>query len=251
MTEQELFYPVAAIRIGEYVFDQGIAWSICSDIRDLADWGKLRLTKEFQNNITINPEEEVTVYQGYGTQLKQTFRGIVVKAYNNAAGENEILFKDMSYRMEKVIINHTFLHVTPQELIRYGLSAAGITDYYLADTAYQAKTRIPVMRQRLPAVLKLVENMWELQDVNKGFVNGTFYWGTWPETEIAEFVYGYNVISLNRTNGLWELETVCQPDIQVGQNISITHPKVSGTYRVIRIVTAMSDKGFIRCRLYF
>lgn len=188
MTEKELFYPSAAIRIGEYVFDRGISWTVCSDTRELTDWGKLTFTREFRDNLSIQKGDAVAVYQGYGTQLQQTFLGQVVKAYNNAGGEDEILFKDKAYLMEKTVINHTFLQATPQELIRYGLSAAGVTEYRLAETAYQPKARVPFLQQALPAVLKRIDTLWGLKDVYRGFIKGIFYWGLQPEAAIIDVV---------------------------------------------------------------
>lgn len=251
MTQEELFYPVVKVQIGEYCFQHGVVVAIYSDSREPVDWGKLKFTKEFRDRITIASGDEVTIYQGYGSRLQQTFKGIVVKPYNSASGENEILFKDRMHCLEKVFINNTFRHVSPQEIIRYGLAAAGIMEYRLSETAYQAKERVPVLQKNMIGVLQQISSIWGIDQVKAGFINGIFYWGEFPERKAAVFAYGNNIIALNRANGMWELETVCQPDVQKGQTVLVQHPKISGMFEVIRVVTFVTDKGFVRCRIYF
>lgn len=250
MTAKDLFYPGLMIKIGDYIFTQGVAIETYSDSRELIDWGKVKFTKEYQPKISLSAGQEIAIFLGYGGQMDKVFAGVIIKPYNGAAGADEILFKDNACRLQRVIIHNTFRDVTPQDIIQYGLAAAGITDYQLTEDTYPQKARVPILQQDMLGVLKHINALWGI-NVTGGFIKGIFYWGVTPEAKIYTFTYGQNILSLSRASGLWELTTVCMPDIQPGQSIAVEHPKVSGIYPVVRMVHTTTDRGFIRCRLYF
>ena len=100
-------------------------------------------------------------------------------------------------------------------------------------------------------VLKQINAAWGL-DIKSSFIKGVFYWGEIPkQTEILEFEYANNIISLNLVNGLWELVTVSIPSLQHSQKIQVTHPRLSGIFETEKIIFMTNDAGFIRTRIYF
>ena len=76
--------------------------------------------------------------------------------------------------------------------------------------------------------------------------------GRKPEQKkVTVFEYGVNVLTLTRSGGVWELETVSVPWVKHSHKISIEHPKISGEFEVKKVITKTDDSGFIRTSIYF
>lgn len=251
MKSQELFYPELAVNIGSYTFSQGIGIDAYSNKKAAYDWAKIRFTKEFQENILLNSRDVVSLQLGYNGETTEVFSGLVTKAYNRAADENQILIKDRMLLLEDIVITNTFLDITPQEMIEFGLKKAGITDYVLSNKTYQPKKVLPIAQKNMVDVLKQINNLWGI-DILSYFVCGTFYWGEKPKQEkVYQFEYGNNIISLERKNSLWELSTVAVPFVQHSMLIKIVHPNISGTFEIEKMSFTTNENGFIRTKLYF
>jgi len=79
-----------------------------------------------------------------------------------------------------------------------------------------------------------------------------FYWDEKPaQQKVYTFEYGVNIISLNRTGGVWELETVSAPFVRHSHKINLIHPRISGEFEVSKVVSTTNDSGFIRTYIYF
>ena len=50
-------------------------------------------------------------------------------------------------RLEGVTISETFLDVTPQEIVRYLLEVAGISNFQISQEVYQPKKVVPVAQK--------------------------------------------------------------------------------------------------------
>ncbi|MDR2024019.1 MAG: serine/arginine repetitive matrix protein 2 [Hungatella sp.] len=251
MATVELFYPDIGVQLGSWALKKGIEIEVCSDEESYFDWAKVRFTPEFQDVISIAKKETGSIYLGYDGVLEEIFQGYVTKPYNGGSMMDEILLKDEMILLEETIISETFLDTTPQELVQYCLSAAGITKYQISGQIYQPRKVVPIYSKNAISVLKELNSIWGISE-KFFFSGGTFYWGDVPEQEtVYQFEYGVNILSLSRVLGSWELETVSAPFIKHSHKIQITHPKLTGEFEVKKVVFRTNETGFIRTTINF
>ncbi len=247
----ELFYPGIGIQIGAYSIKKGIEIETCSDAESYFDWAKIRFTDPYQTQIGIAKGDEMSIYLGYSGIMEEVFTGYVSSPYNRAQGKNEILAKDEMQRLEGVTISETFLDVTPQEIVRYLLEVAGISNFQISQEVYQPKKVVPVAQKNGIQVLEEIRRLWQIQK-RFYFSGGVFYWCTNPEQKQTYlFEYGSNIIRLERSMGSWELETVSMPFIHHSQTIKVIHPAYTGSALVKKVLFKTNDAGFIRTYITF
>lgn len=247
----ELFYPGIGVQIGAYSIKKGIEIETCSDVESYFDWAKIRFTDPYQTQIGITKGDEMSIYLGYSGIMEEVFTGYVSSPYNRAQGKNEILAKDEMQRLEEVTISETFLDVTPQEIVRYLLEVAGISNFQISQEVYQPKKVVPVAQKNGIQVLEEIRRLWQIQK-RFYFSGGVFYWCTDPEQKQTYlFEYGSNIIRLERSMGSWELETVSMPFIHHSQTIKVIHPAYTGSALVKKVLFKTNDAGFIRTYITF
>lgn len=247
----ELFYPGIGVQIGAYSIKKGIEIETCSDAESYFDWAKIRFTDPYQTQIGIAKGDEMSIYLGYSGIMEEVFTGYVSSPYNRAQGKNEILAKDEMQRLETVTISETFLDVTPQEIVRYLLASAGITNFQISQEVYQPKKVVPVAQKNGIQVLEEIRRLWQIRK-RFYFSGGVFYWCTDPEQKQTYlFEYGSNIIRLERSMGSWELETVSMPFIHHSQTIKVIHPAYTGSALVKKVLFKTNDAGFIRTYITF
>lgn len=247
----ELFYPGIGVQIGAYSIKKGIEIETCSDAESYFDWAKIRFTDPYQTQIGITKGDEMSIYLGYSGIMEEVFTGYVSSPYNRAQGKNEILAKDEMQRLEEVTISETFLDVTPQEIVRYLLEVAGISNFQISQEVYQPKKVVPVAQKNGIQVLEEIRRLWQIQK-RFYFSGGVFYWCTDPEQKQTYlFEYGSNIIRLERSMGSWELETVSMPFIHHSQTIKVIHPAYTGSALVKKVLFKTNDAGFIRTYITF
>ena len=247
----ELFYPGIGVQIGAYSIKKGIEIETCSDAESYFDWAKIRFTDPYQTQIGIAKGDEMSIYLGYSGIMEEVFTGYVSSPYNRAQGKNEILAKDEMQRLEGVTISETFLDVTPQEIVRYLLEVAGISNFQISQEVYQPKKVVPVAQKNGIQVLEDIRRLWQIQK-RFYFSGGVFYWCTNPEQKQTYlFEYGSNIIRLERSMGSWELETVSMPFIHHSQTIKVIHPAYTGSALVKKVLFKTNDAGFIRTYITF
>ena len=247
----ELFYPGIGVQIGAYSIKKGIEIETCSDAESYFDWAKIRFTDPYQTQIGITKGDEMSIYLGYSGIMEEVFTGYVSSPYNRAQGKNEILAKDEMQRLEEVTISETFLDVTPQEIVRYLLEVAGISNFQISQEVYQPKKVVPVAQKNGIQVLEEIRRLWQIQK-RFYFSGGVFYWCTDPEQKQTYlFEYGSNIIRLERSMGSWELETVSMLFIHHSQTIKIIHPAYTGSALVKKVLFKTNDAGFIRTYITF
>ncbi len=247
----ELFYPGIGVQIGAYSIKKGIEIETCSDAESYFDWAKIRFTDPYQTQIGIAKGDEMSIYLGYSGIMEEVFTGYVSSPYNRAQGKNEILAKDEMQRLEGVTISETFLDVTPQEIVRYLLEVAGISNFQISQEVYQPKKVVPVAQKTGIQVLEEIRRLWQIQK-RFYFSGGVFYWCTNPEQKQTYlFEYGSNIIRLERSMGSWELETVSMPFIHHSQTIKVIHPAYTGSALVKKVLFKTNDAGFIRTYITF
>ncbi|WP_411676867.1 serine/arginine repetitive matrix protein 2 [Caproicibacter sp.] len=250
-TTQELFYPEVSVSVGNDTFAKGIETETYSSKDSYFDWAKIRFTEEFQPKISISEGEPASIKLGYSGALEEVFHGYVEKGYNGGIGKNEILLKDDMLKLESTLITETFLNATPQEIISFALSKAGIQSPVLSNETYPAKKIFPVSKKSVVALLREINTAWGI--IAKAFFRqGVFYWNTAPkQSQIYVFTYAQNIISLNRVNGRWELVTVSVPFVHHSDTIRVDHPNLSGDFTVGKVTFSTEATGFVRTHLYF
>ncbi len=251
MKTQNLFYPVQQAVVGGYSLQKGISIEVFSDKDYLYDWARIRFTRQFNGNISLNRGDGAEIAMGYDGRLQTVFRGVVARPYNNATFKDEILIKDYTLKLEETLISGTFLEVTPQDMVQQGMMRAGITDMLLSGESYPVKKKVAIREKPVSEYLMEVDSLWGIQ-TTKSFLLGRFYWNEKPEQpEMYLFEYGNNIISLGRERRLWKLETIAIPAIQHSCKIGIDHPEISGTYEVAKVIFSSDDRGFVRTKIFF
>lgn len=245
-----MFYPNMLVTIGDYQFKQGISLKAYIDRNRPFDWGKISFSNPFKEHIQVQAQDDISIRLGYNGELQEAFVGNVVEGYDGYNSMNEIMFKDRTLKLEKTYISGAFIGCTPQEILLEGLKLAGIEEYHLSKTQYIPQT-LTIKNKNMIQVIKQINNSWGI-DVKSSFIKGIFYWGEIPEQkEILEFEYANNIISLDLVNGQWELVTVSIPSLQHSQKIQVTHPRLSGTFEVEKLIFMTNEAGFIRTKIYF
>lgn len=251
MILSQLFYPQIEVQLGSYTFTEGIELETASAKDTPFDWAKIHFTQQLQDNVQIAKGDEARVLLGYDGNLEEVLVGYVAKSYPAADGANDLLIKDEMLRIEETVIHDTFLDVTPQDLISYLLSQAGITQARLTDQLFPPRRRFPVQRQNGLQLLGSINTAWGLR-LPYYFSGGVFYWGVTPsQSKVYHFEYGVNIMSLQRSGGVWELETVSAPFVKHSHVIQITHPLLTGEVEVTKVVSRTNDAGFLRTVIYF
>jgi hypothetical protein len=247
----ELFYPETNINIGGYGFQKGIEIEVFSSKDSYFDWAKVRFTQQFNEKITLSKKDKALIQLGYNGVFDEVFEGYVVNPMSEGSYSNEVVLKDDMIRLEETYITNTFLDATPQEILRFCLNKAGITNMRISSKVYQKKKVVPVFRKNVIAVIEEIHSIWKIKEAFF-FSGGVFYWGEKPEQKkVYEFEYGVNIISLERPGGVWVLETVSTPFIKHSQKIIVRHPKISGEFETKKVVFTTNDAGFIRTYIYF
>ena len=201
--------------------------------------------------MTLAQKDPAAIELGYNDVLEEVFTGYVSKLYNGGGFINEINLKDEMLLFEGTQINGTFLDTTPQEMISYFLGKAGISKMKLASTGYPKRKRLPIRKMSVVEAINVVHAAWNIKP-KFFFSDGVFYWDEKPEqTKIYAFEYGVNILSLERTGGVWELTTVSAPFIRHSHKINVIHPKVTGEVEVQKVVSMTNEDGFIRTKIYF
>lgn len=252
MQVEELFYPQVVARLGGYTFQCGVTVEVSSSRETCCDWAKVRFTEDiFQPRISLAKMEPAAIAFGYGDVLDDTFVGYVAKTYNNGDGADEITLKDDMIRLEGTIVNATFQDTTPQEVIAYLLTLAGVTNMVLSQESYPVRARVSIRQATAVQAIRQLHAAWGIT-VPFYFSGGTFYWGVDPEQDkVYTFEYGVNILTLIRSGGIWELETVSAPFVRHSQKIRVEHPKIRGEYTVRSVRTITNEDGFIRTYIRF
>ncbi|WP_018750715.1 hypothetical protein [Paenibacillus sanguinis] len=249
--DDDLFYPEINVELGPYGLSQGIEIEVYSSADSYFDWGKVRFTDRFQEQISVAKRDAAVVKIGYNGNLDEVFQGFVVSPYSGGSNQDEIILKDAMVLLEDTLITNTFLDATPQEILSFCLGKAGISEARISSKIYAKKASVPIFRKNVISVIETVHSLWKIKEPFF-FSSGVFYWGEQPEQDkIYEFEYAENIVSLEKFGGLWQLETVAAPFVRHSHLINVSHPKVSGQFAVKKVVFTTEVTGFIRTKIYF
>jgi len=251
MEVTELFYPQLEVQLGGYTCNQGVEFEIHSAAASYFDWAKIRFTEQYQPELSIGRKDDAVIRLGYDNTLLDIFEGYVWKPYAAGTNADEIILKDAMLALEETVINNTFMDTTPQEMISYFLSQAGISNIQLSGQHYPERRVIPIRKMNVIQAINTVHSAWNIVQPFF-FAGGVFYWGAVPKQEkVYQFEYGVNILNLRRESGCWFMETVSAPFVRHSDSIVVVHPKVSGTFKVMEVVFKTNDAGFIRTEIKF
>lgn len=153
--------------------------------------------------------------------------------------------RDAMERLRQIRITKTFLNSQPQEIIKFVLNRAGLTDAVLSgQTLPQKHTFVLAGANGIEAV-KLVNRSWDLVDWRFYTDPGDrFYWGPWQESdryrqdEIVTFEYGKNILDLIPSDArTGSLLTILLPFLRHSEVIQIVDQRFWG-----RTVTARIER---------
>lgn len=251
MEVTELYYPQITARAGPYSFDQGVEVEVYSSKSSYFDWAKIRFTGQYRPKISLARKDPGAIEMGYDGSMEEVFTGFISKPYDGGVYANEINLKDEMLLLDETIINDTFQNTTPQEMISFFLTRAGVSKMKLSTKIYPERKQLPIRKQNVVQAINTVGAAWGIK-VPFFFSGGVFYWDEKPEQKnVYTFEHGVNILSLKRAGGVWVLETVSAPFVKHSHKINLIHPQISGEVEVQKVVSTTNDSGFIRTYIYF
>lgn len=246
---RNLNYPEYKVIVGDYILTEGLELECYSSIEAHTDWCSITLNQRYNGILDIVDMDVATVELGCDGNFDQLISGFVRKSSKDYW--KELLIKDAMIKLERTFVTATFLDVEPQDVIKYGLSLAGITEYKISTKAYAKKKVYAIVNKNIVDILRELESYWNLTETFY-FRNGVFYWGIEEEQENTYVLeYGNSILRLNKYNELWEIETIGIPWIHCGQIIEIVHPKFNGEVRVFKVRLKVDKQGFVRMSIFF
>jgi hypothetical protein len=249
MERKKLISPEFKVSTAKYEITSGMEVECFSSREARSDWCRVELTSQLQGTVSYDDMEEATVELGYDGDYDTLLTGYCKRTDNDYW--KEILIRDPMIKIERTVIKGTFVSCTPQDIIRYVLTQADITEYRLSDTAYGTKNAIIVNSQNGIRTITQVNNVWGLEN-DFFFQNGIFYWGCRPEQKTIYILEeSENILSLKRYGSLYEIETLGVPWIHHSQEIEVSHSKYSGTVKVEKTITRSDENGYTRMFIYF
>ena len=249
MGYKKLISPEFRISTEKYEITSGMEVECFSSREARSDWCKVELTSQLQGKVPYEDMERATVELGYDGEYDMLLPG-----YCRRTGGDywkEIVIRDGMIKVERAEIKATFISCTPQDIIRYVLTQAGVTDYRLSGAEYGKKDIFSVNRKNGIKTIAQVGSAWGIEN-DFFFQDDIFYWGCKPEQEnIYTLEESENILSLKRYGDLYEIETLGVPWIHHSQEVEVSHSKYSGTVMVEKTIIKSDASGYTRMYIYF
>lgn len=249
MGYKKLISPEFRISTEKYELTSGMEVECFSSREARSDWCRVELTTQLQDIITYEDMEKATVELGYEDDYDILLPGYCRKTEGDYW--KEIMIRDAMIKVERTDIKATFINCTPQDIIRYVLIQAGITEYRLTDKEYGKKDTFIANKQDGIKTITQVNSIWGI-DNDFFFQDEVFYWGCKPEQETVYILEeSENILSLKKYGDLYEIETLGVPWIHHSQEIEVSHSKYSGTVNVEKTIIKSDSSGYTRMYIYF
>lgn len=249
MGYKKLISPEFRISTEKYEITSGMEVECFSSRESRSDWCRVELTSQLQSLVTYEDMEPGTVELGYEDDYDTLLSGYCRRAEGDYW--KEILIRDAMIKVERTEVKGTFTFCTPQDIIRYVLTQAGIADYKLDSAEYGKKDAFIVNRQNGIKTIAQVNSTWGI-DNDFFFRDGVFYWGCKPEQEnIYVLEESENILSLKKYGDLYEIETLGVPWIHHSQEVEVLHSKYSGVVKVEKTIVKSDANGYTRMYIYF
>ena len=249
MAYKNLISPQVRVSIGPYILEDGMAAEYISSAEAHADWCRISLDDELIGYVTISAGDDASMELGYDDDYDMLLKGTVRTGQEN--DWKEIIVKDDFWKLESCAVKATFLKCTPQDIVRYLLTLAGIKDFKLSDELFNTRGVFVAENKKASEVLKMINAFWDIQ-VEYFFAGGTFYWGCQPkQEEIYVLEEDNSILDLEPYGTMWCAETIGIPRIHHSEMVEIQHTLYDGYGKVKKIVIRRDEKGFIRQSVYF
>lgn len=246
----DYFAPFNEIIIGEYHLRNALvkldAWS---SRKAEADYIDFELLPGLDKEIILSKDVLVELALGYAAGSWTIFNGYVTVTPKSVAARA----KDEMIKLFRTTVTETFLDVTPQEIISFGLRKAGIQNFILSANNLPKKPRFTVPGKNVVEMIKMVNTTWGVNYDRYFNTAKTFYWQPLEinQATVYEFQYGQNIIDLTYKDGTGKLKTVLAPFVDHSQEISLIHPDVPKGRYVADTLHHYMDGRVLRTEIYF
>lgn len=249
MEYKKLISPELRVTVGEYELTNGIEVECFSSKESHLDWCRVELSNQFQGVLSVHDMDEAVVELGYDGDYDTLMEGYV--RMESEDYWKEIMIKDDLMKLERVKIKGTFVDCEPQDVIRYILTVAGITDYELSSKVYGKRDRFSIEEKDGIKAIAEVNSGWNIS-APFFFQNRIFYWGTTKDQDdIYILEEDESILRLNKYGSLWEVETLGIPWIHHSQQVEIRHSKYNGIVEVEKTIVRSDDTGAVHMYIYF
>ena len=246
---KKLISPEFKINTSKFELTNGIEVEVFSSRAARADWGKVELTSQYEGIVTYEDMENASVELGYDDDYDVLINGYCRKTDNDYW--KEIMIKDAMIKLERITVKQTFLDCTPQDIIKWVLAQAGITEYQLSNEEFGKRDVVIISEQNGIKAIAQVNSDWGIEK-DFFFQNKVFYWGCKPEQKnIYVLDESENILSLDKIGSLFEIETLGVPWIHHSQKVEVIHSKYSGVVTVEKTIVKSDSDGFTRMFVYF
>ncbi len=195
--------PYAAATIGPWVSNKLSGVSIFSSRINAIDVAEITLPDEGLGIDAITKGMPVAIALGYReVGMWPTFAGRVDDV---SWGRIVTIYcKDRMEDLRKdVKITKSFVDATPQEIVKYGLTQAGIADFALGTTPLPRRHHFVSRSLNVIQLVKQVNRTWGLDWSFYFEPDGRFCWQPWEESDrynggqpMATLEYGQNILDL-------------------------------------------------------
>ena len=226
----------------------GITAECYSSTTDRCNYAVIELDKQLIGSVELSDMMHAEVRLGYDDDFDTIVSGYVQL---DRSGGGKVHVLDDTILLMRTRITATFVDSRPQDIIRYGLERAGVTNYQLADAYHPACVSMPVHNASVLDLIALVNKKWDI-DADYYFVNGCFHWDTGTDQEdIYILEEGKNILAYTEFCNEREVKTIGIPWIHQGELVEIHHSRYSGQVRVTATKVKRDEKGQVRMFLTF
>lgn len=249
MAYKKLISPEFRITTDKYEITSGMEVEVFSSRAARSDWSKVELTSQYEGLVTYEDMEEAKVELGYDDDFDVLLNGFCRKSGNDYW--KEIMIRDAMIKLERITVKQTFIDCEPQDIIKWILAQAGVTEYRLTDEYFGKREVVILGEQNGVKAIEQVNSGWGIER-DFFFQNNIFYWGCKPE---RKYIYvldeSENILSLDKVGSMFEIETLGVPWIHHSQEIEVNHSKYSGIVTVEKTIVKSNSDGFTRMFIYF
>lgn len=249
MEYKKLVTPEFRITLNGKRIIKGVQAEFFSSKESHTDWCKIAFGNQLKSLVEYEDMDRVVVELGYGFDFDILIDGYARKVTDDYW--KEMLVKDDMIFLERCSIMGTFIQSAPQDIIQYILTRAGIKNYTLSEEKYSQKSRFSLAKCNGIEAIQSINTSW---GINHSFYvrEHKFYWGGKKEQSYMYLLEeDKNILSMEKTGSLWEIETVGLPWIHHSQFIKVSHSKQSGIFEVYKVIIRSDEKGRVRQYIYF
>lgn len=249
MGSKKLLTPKFKVQIGKYLLESGITVECNSTTERRSSWAMVALDSQFKNLLELEDMQPAVIQLGYEGDYDTLLEGYIIRPTGSLW--NEITIQDDTVLLYRQTITETFLDCTPQDIIRYGLRLAGITDMVLSEEKFAARKVFSVVRKNIMDLIDDVNKTWGIEAVYY-FKGRQFYWGVNSNQKLYYVLReGVNITAIHKFVGEMEVETIGIPWIHQGELVRIEHTDYTGLVRVISTTARRNMQGFVRMYITF